>query len=155
LEDEKQAFVRVSLSLSLVRHLLSIPIEVNMIFLGKKVQKILQQPGKISDMPGAYCEAHDIRKLRPRQWINDEIVTFYSVMINNRSSQFETHPENFPPNEKFVKAYCFSSFFMAKYDKAGYDGVKRWSKKVPFPLSPTQYSPFFLEADLFVECGIL
>ncbi|KAA1119868.1 Smt3-specific protease [Puccinia graminis f. sp. tritici] len=94
------------------------------------VQKILQQPGKISDMPGAYCEAHDIRKLRPRQWINDEIVTFYSVMINNRSSEFETHPQNFPPNEKFVKAYCFSSFFMAKYDKAGYDGVKRWSKKV-------------------------
>ncbi|KAI9630777.1 hypothetical protein KEM48_013676 [Puccinia striiformis f. sp. tritici PST-130] len=57
------------------------------------VQKVLQQNGKISDLPGAYCESHDIRKLKPRQWINDEI------------------------------------FFMAKYDKTGYDGVKRWSKK--------------------------
>jgi len=93
------------------------------------VQKVLQQQGKISDLPGAYCEAHDIRKLRPRQWINDEIVTFYAVMINNRSIQFEKNPAAFPPHERFLKAHCFSSFFMAKYDKDGYDGVKRWSKK--------------------------
>ncbi|PLW06559.1 hypothetical protein PCASD_24726 [Puccinia coronata f. sp. avenae] len=93
------------------------------------VQKVLQQPGKIADLPGAYCEAHDIRKLKPRQWVNDEIVTFYGVMINNRSVQFEKNPDAFPADERFLKAHCFSSFFMAKYDKEGYNGVRRWSKK--------------------------
>ncbi|KAI9622904.1 hypothetical protein H4Q26_014843 [Puccinia striiformis f. sp. tritici PST-130] len=95
--------------------------------------KSLQQNGKISDLPGAYCESHDIRKLKPRQWINDEIVTFYTVMINNRSLEFEKNPKKFINDnhhqQKFLKAHCFNSFFMAKYDKTGYDGVKRWSKK--------------------------
>ena len=93
------------------------------------VQKILQQPGQISDLPGANCEARDIRKLRPRQWINDEIVTFYTVLINNRSLAYEKHPEEFPDQERFLRVHCFNSFFMGKYDKDGYDGVKRWSKK--------------------------
>ncbi|KNZ50642.1 hypothetical protein VP01_431g16 [Puccinia sorghi] len=100
------------------------------------VQKVLQQQGKISDLPGAYCEAHDIRKLRPRQWINDEIVTFYAVMINNRSTQFEKLPDSFPPQERFLKAHCFSSFFMAKYDKDGYDGTDLLQKDVViFPIN--------------------
>ncbi|MBW0500146.1 hypothetical protein O181_039861 [Austropuccinia psidii MF-1] len=95
------------------------------------VQEILQTRGKISQLPGAYCESHDIRKLKPKQWMNDEIATFYGVMINLRSAEYEkkTQAGQAFEDEKFLRAHCFSSFFMEKYDREGFKGVQRWSKK--------------------------
>lgn len=96
------------------------------------VEETLKKPGEISELPGAYCQAHDIRKLQPGTWMNDEICTFYGVMINIRSTEHEKLKSDptYDPKEKFLRAHCFSSFFMPKYQKEGFAGVRRWTKKV-------------------------
>ncbi|CAH7670864.1 hypothetical protein BY996DRAFT_4586206 [Phakopsora pachyrhizi] len=95
------------------------------------VKKVFAQSGKISDLPGAYCGNYDIQKLRPGQWMNDEVATFYGVMINMRSNKLEELKLKKTKNgQKFLKAHCFNSFFINKYDDSGYEGVKRWSKKI-------------------------
>ncbi|KAG0140092.1 hypothetical protein CROQUDRAFT_383682 [Cronartium quercuum f. sp. fusiforme G11] len=102
----------------------------------RHVQRTLFDPNAKSDLPGALCEASDFQTLRPGTWLNDNVVNFYGVMINMRCSkyeeiQIESCPTLLSPGDPgFLRSYCFSSFFMTKYDKDGFNGVKRWSKKV-------------------------
>ncbi|KAK4693125.1 hypothetical protein P7C70_g8988, partial [Phenoliferia sp. Uapishka_3] len=83
----------------------------------------------ISSMPGATAGTKDIKRLRPKEWFNDEIITFYSVMINARNKAVHAGASGLDQND-FVKAWCFNSFFYSHLHKNGYTGVKRWSKNV-------------------------
>lgn len=47
-----------------------------------KVREAMRKEGVISTMPGAEVTARDIRKLGPGQWLNDEVINFYAVLLN-------------------------------------------------------------------------
>jgi len=69
-----------------------------------------------------------VARLKPRSWLNDEIVTFYGVLINMRSAEAEK--AGTLEKEGLLKAHCMSSFFMGVFEKKGHAGVKKWTKKV-------------------------
>ena len=87
-------------------------------------------------MPGAQVQAKDIRKLKGLSWINDEIITFYAIMINLRSNAEEARiaalpdPKPKPKEGDLLKVWSFNSFFYAKFTSSQFAGVKRWTKKV-------------------------
>jgi hypothetical protein len=59
-----------------------------------------------------------IKCLRPTTWLNDEVINFYTEMMNERV--------------KSKGVYCFSSFFMIKLLQNGkftYKNVARWPKR--------------------------
>jgi sentrin-specific protease 1 len=62
----------------------------------------------------------DIRTLHGSSWLNDEIINFYGELIMTRAN------EN---TELYPKIHVFNTFFYEKL-KGGYQGVRRWSKKV-------------------------
>ncbi|KAM5287995.1 sentrin-specific protease 1 [Ctenodactylus gundi] len=61
----------------------------------------------------------DIQTLNHLNWLNDEIINFYMNMLMERSK------EKGLPN-----VHAFSTFFFTKLRTAGYQAVKRWTKKV-------------------------
>jgi hypothetical protein len=94
------------------------------------VDDVLSSSRFVSTLPGAEVSSKDIRKLKGLQWLNDEVITFYSIMINLRSRLAEASPEGMGDMKK---VYSFTSFFYAKFAAAGHAGVKTWTRKV----SPT------------------
>ncbi|KAI5479733.1 sentrin-specific protease 1 [Pseudohyphozyma bogoriensis] len=90
---------------------------------------------EISSTQGAAVTRKDILTLRGLTWLNDEPITFYSVMINNRSKKFDDVPGRTDENGvKYKKAFSFNSFFYKKFctpesQQGGYKGVKRWSRR--------------------------
>ncbi len=43
--------------------------------------------GTVSDITGASVAEQDIQKLRPGQWLNDEVINFYGLLILNRATR--------------------------------------------------------------------
>ncbi|KAK9509937.1 hypothetical protein O3M35_004823 [Rhynocoris fuscipes] len=62
----------------------------------------------------------DIHTLTGLNWLNDEIINFYTTLIMERSKT----------NTNLPKVYSFSTFFYLRLVNSGYQGVKRWTKKV-------------------------
>nr|XP_056705309.1 sentrin-specific protease 1 [Euleptes europaea] len=61
----------------------------------------------------------DIHTLSNLNWLNDEIINFYMNMLMERSKQ-----------KGFPTVHAFNTFFFTKLKTAGYQAVKRWTKKV-------------------------
>ncbi|XP_066470839.1 sentrin-specific protease 1 isoform X2 [Tiliqua scincoides] len=61
----------------------------------------------------------DIQTLNNLNWLNDEIINFYMNMLMERSKQ-----------KGFPTVHAFNTFFFTKLKTAGYQAVKRWTKKV-------------------------
>ncbi|XP_060108179.1 sentrin-specific protease 1 [Heteronotia binoei] len=61
----------------------------------------------------------DIHTLNNLNWLNDEIINFYMNMLMERSKQ-----------KGFPAVHAFNTFFFTKLKTAGYQAVKRWTKKV-------------------------
>ncbi|XP_053147234.1 sentrin-specific protease 1 isoform X2 [Hemicordylus capensis] len=61
----------------------------------------------------------DIQTLNNLNWLNDEIINFYMNMLMERSKQ-----------KDFPTVHAFNTFFFTKLKTAGYQAVKRWTKKV-------------------------
>jgi len=92
----------------------------------------LRARGMISSLPGAEVEGKDIVKLRAGEWLNDEVINFYGVMVRLRSEEAKKRRDKGMPregDEDLLDVWVFSSFFYAKLSEVGYSGVKRWSKK--------------------------
>ncbi|WFD04219.1 Ulp1 peptidase [Malassezia obtusa] len=102
------------------------------------VRKTLQQRGVIASMTGAQVEAHDLAKLRPGQWLNDEVINFYGNLIMQRANEAESERKHAAErHETPARSACaywavhfFSSFFWQKLESQGYAGVQRWSRRV-------------------------
>jgi len=62
----------------------------------------------------------DISTLSGLQWLNDEVINFYTNLLMERSKAVE----RLPP------VYAFSTFFYPTLLKRGFAGVKRWTRKV-------------------------
>ncbi|RKP05940.1 hypothetical protein THASP1DRAFT_35243 [Thamnocephalis sphaerospora] len=63
---------------------------------------------------------HDIRTLRDRQWLNDEVVNFYVNLLMDRANKEQGRPS----------IHCFNTFFYPTLRDSGYQKVRRWTKKV-------------------------
>lgn len=100
--------------------------------LDPQVQTALATKGDVSTMPGACVEGKDIQRLLPGRWLNDEITTFYGVLINKRWKDVEAQPDGKEQMKKrgLLRCHCFSSFFMNNLNDKGHAGVKKWTKKV-------------------------
>lgn len=90
--------------------------------------EVLQQEGTDS------VNRASMRTLQPGQWLNDEVISLFFVMLGKRDEELCRAD----PNKK--RCHFFKSFFMTKLINVGhaeldgvyeYRNVKRWSKKVP------------------------
>jgi sentrin-specific protease 1 len=123
------------------------------------VTQTFQKQGKIAQMVGAGVEARDIAKLKPREWLNDEVINFYMKLILKRSddavlkrksareakkrlaSAAYTSEEERTKDIDSVRdvkriwngvrnVWTFNSFFWVKINNEGYSGVRQWTRKV-------------------------
>lgn len=98
------------------------------------VRTILNDPSWKISIPGAAASHHDVVKLRPGQWMNDETITFYMTMINQRSTQAEQERAKAGYDRRrwdcFYRVHAFNSHFWAKLETSGYASVSRWTRKV-------------------------
>ncbi|CAL4128428.1 unnamed protein product [Meganyctiphanes norvegica] len=62
----------------------------------------------------------DVQTLRPRKYVNDEIINFYMNMIVERGEK----------SSGMLNVFAFSTFFYPQLKKSGYDAVKRHTRKV-------------------------
>ncbi|WFD21277.1 Ulp1 peptidase [Malassezia caprae] len=92
-----------------------------------QVQQALARRGVVASMTGAQVEAHDMAKLRPGQWLNDEVINFYGQLIQQRANQAAPQPGDASP---CWAVHVFSSFFWQNLSTRGYAGVRRWSRHV-------------------------
>jgi len=96
------------------------------------VTKILQKRGVVSKFAKEQVSDSDLSRLRPGQWLNDEIINFYGAMILARS---EASKENHSKSKKKpLDVHYFSSFFWSKLTQDGYEKGRlgKWTKKVNF-----------------------
>lgn len=81
-------------------------------------------------------QRQSMHRLQPGQWLNDEVIHYFYVMLANRDEELC----RLDPTRK--RSHFFKSFFMTKLLNEGnadpsldgkytYGNVKRWSKKVP------------------------
>ncbi|GAA6008627.1 hypothetical protein JCM11491_003374 [Sporobolomyces phaffii] len=94
-----------------------------------RVATILKQGGYDKTIPGASVDAKAIRRLRPNTWLDDSIIAFYGVLINNRMLAAEKTGQWGEREMKLRKVWCFNSFFWGMYEDNGYKRVKKWTKK--------------------------
>lgn len=97
------------------------------------VSTLLEKRGTIAKYARESVDDKDIIRLRPGQWLNDEIINFYGAMLLGRS---EANKENIPNGParrgKPLNVHYFSSFFWSKLTGEGYDKgrLAKWTKKV-------------------------
>lgn len=117
------------------------------------VDAILTKRGAISKAGREQVSDKDIARLRPHQWLNDEIINFYGQLISSRSQSRRENAtstladghinglingvkgkakvvEKKPP----LDVHYFSTFFWPKLTGEGYDKgrLAKWTKKVTF-----------------------
>jgi len=66
-------------------------------------------------------------RLAPRAWLNDDIINFYTKLLNNRTL-LRTLARD--PGQRQIKYYCFSTFMATKLlqgKEFNYKGIKKWS----------------------------
>lgn len=96
------------------------------------IKAVLKTPGVISTLPAAEVAQKDIVKLLPGEWLNDEVINFYGVMVNRRSAEAKARRDKKlaePGDENLLDVHVFTSFFFQKFVNAGYAGVRKWTKK--------------------------
>ncbi|PWN90968.1 cysteine proteinase, partial [Acaromyces ingoldii] len=87
--------------------------------------------GQISAIPGAGVRDHDIQKLRPSTWLNDEVINFYMRLIQLRSDLAVTRrKEQSKKWRAFWDVHIFNSYFWQKFSSQGYAGVSKWTRRV-------------------------
>lgn len=62
----------------------------------------------------------DILTLYDSNWLNDGVINFYMELIKERSVQ----------NEDLPRAHTMNTFFIPKLLESGYQGVRRWTRRV-------------------------
>jgi len=82
----------------------------------------------------------DISRLRPRQWLNDEVINFYGQLIMAQSDGCKENPgvkrvngvNGVGGKSKYLNVHYFSTFFWSKLKGEGYDKgrLAKWTKKV-------------------------
>ncbi|KAF8624771.1 hypothetical protein AX15_005662 [Amanita polypyramis BW_CC] len=99
-----------------------------------KVNVLLRKQGVISKLSREQVTDQDLSRLRPRQWLNDEIINFYGALILARSESCKENPGNDTVRGKKLplNVHYFSTFFWSKLRSEGYEKgrLAKWTKKV-------------------------
>lgn len=95
------------------------------------VSNILKKRGIVAKFAREQVTDQDIERLKPGQWLNDELINFYGAMILARSDGCK---ENSPTNGQGtpLNVHFFSTFFWTKLTKEGYEKARlaKWTKKI-------------------------
>lgn len=112
------------------------------------VDRLLLKRGVVAKFGREQVVDKDIQRLRPGQWLNDEIINYYGQMILSRSETFvegraltNAHVNGKQaPKHKFVSVHYFNTFFWTKLKMDGYEKgrLAKWTKKVCLPIVSSQ-----------------
>lgn len=97
------------------------------------VDGAMTNPRFNSSIFGGEVASKDLRRLRPGTWLNDEVITFYSCMINERAKPVREGTKLPQGTESLglLNAYSVSSFWYGKLTNEGWTKpLSRWTKKV-------------------------
>ncbi|XP_002022402.2 uncharacterized protein LOC6597361 [Drosophila persimilis] len=89
----------------------------------QKLQRIVTGPddAPVINKYGLTITKKDIRTLTGLFWLNDEVINFYMNLLTERSQQ----KKGILPS-----VYGMNTFFLPRLIKVGFDGVKRWTRKI-------------------------
>lgn len=95
-----------------------------------KVNELMQKRGLISKFAREQVSDKDLSRLRPGQWLNDELINFFGAMLLDRSEKAKKEAKE--GKSKLPDIHYFSTFFYEKLLKDGYDGgrLAKWTKKI-------------------------
>lgn len=96
-----------------------------------EVDVILKKRGVIAKFAREQVNDQDLSRLKPHQWLNDEIINFYGAMILGRSDSYKEHsPKAGVKGLKLLSVHYFSTFFWPKL-REGYEKgrLAKWTKK--------------------------
>ncbi|GAA5996917.1 uncharacterized protein JCM10292_006084 [Rhodotorula paludigena] len=95
-----------------------------------RVKAVLADPRYESTIPGASASARDMRRLKGQDWLNDELINYIGVLINNRSDAADKDEKLRGEGEKRLrKAFVFNTNFFTMFGEQGFAKVKRWTRK--------------------------
>lgn len=84
-------------------------------------------------------------RLNGDNWLNDELINYYGVMINNRSNAADEREKAGAKNpreageRRLLKSFCFNTNFFTMFEDGGFAKVKRWTRRVS-PFLPLLFS---------------
>ncbi|NXL84500.1 SENP1 protease, partial [Alectura lathami] len=87
--------------------------EIKNVFRGGNQDEVLSEAFRLT------ITRKDIQTLSNLNWLNDEIINFYMNLLMERSKE-----------KGLPTVHAFNTFFFTKLKTAGYQAVKRWTKKV-------------------------
>ncbi|XP_030410341.1 sentrin-specific protease 1 isoform X1 [Gopherus evgoodei] len=87
--------------------------EIKSVFLSGNQDEVLSEAFRLT------ITRKDIQTLNNLNWLNDEIINFYMNLLMERSKE-----------KGLPTVHAFNTFFFTKLKTAGYQAVKRWTKKV-------------------------
>ncbi|NWR06762.1 SENP1 protease, partial [Paradoxornis webbianus] len=87
--------------------------EIKSLFRGGNQDEVLSEAFRLT------ITRKDIQTLNNLNWLNDEIINFYMNLLMERSKE-----------KDLPTVHAFNTFFFTKLKTAGYQAVKRWTKKV-------------------------
>ncbi|TFY51057.1 hypothetical protein EVG20_g11189 [Dentipellis fragilis] len=116
-----------------------------------QVTDLFQKRGTIARIAREQVSDRDLSRLRPSQWLNDEIINFYGQMILSRSEGSKENPgagaagvngvngvnsTKKGSTGKLLDVHYFSTFFWSKLKGDGYDKgrLAKWTKRVRWAL---------------------
>lgn len=102
-----------------------------------QVDKVFSNVGFSSAITAASVQHKDITRLKGQTWLNDEIVTFYSQLLNLRAAEAEKARQeggndvmSLDEAKQYKTIHAFNSFFWKNVSEKGHASVKRWTRKV-------------------------
>jgi len=106
------------------------------------VDALIAKRGVVAKFGREQVVDRDIARLRPSQWLNDEIINYYGQMILTRSEESKENPgptngvnghvNGKPASSKYLNVHYFNTFFWTKLKNEGYDKgrLAKWTKKM-------------------------
>ncbi|PCH33418.1 cysteine proteinase [Wolfiporia cocos MD-104 SS10] len=94
------------------------------------VDELFKKRGIISKTAREQVSADDIARLKPRVWLNDEIINFYGQLILDRAEAMKENTDTNAP--KPLKVHLFNTFFWSKLQGQGYEKARlaKWTKRI-------------------------
>ncbi|CAE7231551.1 unnamed protein product [Rhizoctonia solani] len=86
----------------------------------------LTKRGTVAKFAREQVTDSDLARLKPAQWLNDEVINFYGALILARSEEAQKG------KGKALDAHYFNTFFFAKLEDMGYEKsrIGKWTKKI-------------------------
>ncbi|KAG8736447.1 Smt3-specific protease, partial [Ceratobasidium sp. 428] len=90
-----------------------------------EVTEALKKRGTVAKFAREQVSDRDLARLKPAQWLNDEIINFYGALIMARGEEAKKG------KGKALDTHYFNTFFFAKLEDPGYEKARigKWTKK--------------------------